>query len=370
MKRTALTILTLFAVLTTSVPSLAASSSPFIERALDGAVRIEILLHWPDQEADFSGSGWTRSCVPDGQAYDVIVSTAGHVLDVSELAAEARPNASDAPLVRVVVSYRDAVAHAGRQLTAGREDLWVDRVHDYGEIRLHSDVPRTVLPAAAGGVSVAPGAALVTVASPGGLKFGVFDGHLILPDATIVSNAPEGAWLSSIPVAPGASGAPVLDENGQVVATVVGFVEWSWGGTASVIVALPPSLYAASAPQSPEKMEVTHMDFFASLIPVLKLGGLVAIAASLVHSLLTILRASPGFSQEALSIVMTVSETAVQAVEQAHGDLSSVDKKTLAQQMVSEILGKLGVNAPATLVDSGIEAAVLTLNHLLGQKAA
>lgn len=214
-----------------------------------------------------------------------------------------------------------------------------------------------------------PGAALVTVASPGNLKFGVFNGNLILPDAGVVSNAPSGAWLSSIPVAPGASGAPVLDEDGQVVATVVGYVEWSWGGSASVIVALPPSMFISSVSQS-SQMDVTHMDSIASLTPFLKLGCMLAMIASLAHSLMTILRRSPGFSQEALSIVTSVSGTVVQAVEQAHGDLSSIDKKALAQQMVTEILAKMQVNAPATLVDAGIEAAVLALHHLAVQKVA
>jgi len=138
-------------------------------------------------------------------------------------------------------------------LMAGRENLFVDRTSDYGEIRLRSAIPRQILPVG-DPLSVWPGASLVAVASPGNLSFGVFQGNLILKDPGPVGDVPQDAWLSSITVAPGASGAPVIDESGAVVATVIGFAQWPCGGSLSalsVLVPLPKTPLLHSASQAP-----------------------------------------------------------------------------------------------------------------------
>lgn len=335
------------------VLALAADRDP-VERALESAVRVEISLDWKGQHAVFEGSGWTRECRLDGRVYELVVATAGHVVDVPSLEAEAWPGEHPAATVRVVVDYRD-----GERLQAGREDLFVDPVHDYAEVHLRSRQPRTVLPTGVA-AEVRPGARLVTVASPGSLRFAVFEGCLIDRDATMLANVPSGAWLSSIPVAPGASGAPVFNERGEVVATVVGFVQWPFGLEASVIVALPP-MFSGSSTHS--EMEVTSVGFLESLIPMLKLGGAAGVALALYHAVLPLVRRAPGFSSEALDMVMAICHTVVQAVEQAHGDLASIDKKALAQQMIAATLSHFGLQAPPTLVDAAIEAAVLALKR-------
>ena len=236
--REALTILLGLAFLigAAAVPGRPAEN-PSIETALDGAVRILITLRWPGQStpSDVQGSGWTRSCTPARQGgYDVVVATAGHVVDVAGIVVET--HLVGIPSVEVVVAYRD-----GQRFTADPETLRLDRVTDYGEIRIHTQAPRRVLPVGPGGAPL-PGAALVAVASPGPLAFGVFSGHLILLAPIPVNGAPKSAWLASIAVAPGASGAPVFDSHGRVVATVIGLVEWAWGGRSAVIVPLPQAL--------------------------------------------------------------------------------------------------------------------------------
>jgi hypothetical protein len=159
-------ILTLALTLTTVRACLAHSSA--VQTTLESAVRIEVTLEWPNEQraAEFSGSGWTRACIPSADGFDVVIATAGHVIDVEALNAEARPSPhSTTPRVKVVVLYRD-----GRQYTAGRENLRVDGRHDYGEIRLSSSVSRTVLPAGQA-AAVQPGTRLYTIASPGLLTF-------------------------------------------------------------------------------------------------------------------------------------------------------------------------------------------------------
>ena len=236
--REALTILLGMAFLigAAAVPGRPAEA-PSIETALDGAARIFITLRWPGQStpSDVQGSGWTRSCTPSRRGgYDVVVATAGHVIDIAAIVEET--HLVGIPSVEVVVAYRD-----GQRFTADPERLCLDRVTDYGEIRIHTQIPRQVLSVGSPS-ALLPGAALVAVASPGPIAFGVFSGHLILRAPIPVNGAPKDAWLASIAVAPGASGAPVFDAHGRVVATVIGLVEWAWGGRSAVIVPLPQAL--------------------------------------------------------------------------------------------------------------------------------
>lgn len=349
------------------------SRSP-VDLALDSAVRLDVVLTWPGrrpQTAEFGGSGWTRACTANGRDFELVVATAGHVVDTAELAREARPTASTSnPVVKVVVIYRD-----GRRYIAGRDDLRVDRVHDYGEVHVLSPIPRTVLPAGEG-AAVGSGTPLFTIASPGRLEYAYFDGALMLTSCTMVSNAPQGAWLSSVPVAPGASGAPVMTLDGHVVATVVGLVEWPWGGTASVIVSLPASLGAIPfLPLSDSSLpatsieDVNTMGFFEGWLPFVKLGAVGAGLTALLHMSLSSLIGRGGFSSDTLALVTDICRKVVLAVEQAHGQLSGPDKKQLAEQMIGEIMSHLGINVPKALIDAAIESSVLLANALLTSDA-
>jgi hypothetical protein len=80
------------------------------------------------------------------------------------------------------------------------------------------------------------------VASPAILRFGVFSGHLVMRAPLPIRNCPENAWMTSIHIGPGASGAPVLDAQGNVVATIVALVVFPWGDVPSIVVPIPPTL--------------------------------------------------------------------------------------------------------------------------------
>ena len=108
------------------------------------------------------------------------------------------------------------------------------------------------------------------------------------------------------------------------------------------------------------------MNCINNLIPMLTLGGAAGVGLAVFHALLPLLRRAP-FTQAALEVVMAVCETAVRAIEQAHGDLAGVDKKQLATQMIGDILARLNVHPPQALVDAGVEAAVLALNQISGK---
>jgi len=218
-----------------AAPTIAAPPSA-VSRALAGTARIDVYLSWPNRgTVNVHGTGWTRSCSREILGWSIVVATAGHVIDLADLEQELG-DGKRADDVRVVVSYAD-----GTELVAERDALTVDLVHDYGEVRLSSLYPRPVLPVGRPELTM-PGTPLFTVACPGNIRFGLYEGCLTLLPPLPVRGAPENSWLSSIPVGPGASGAPVLDADGQVVATVVGLVNWRWGGGASIIVPLPETV--------------------------------------------------------------------------------------------------------------------------------
>jgi len=227
------TLLALLVWLAAAAAPVIAAPPSAVERALAGAARIDVYLSWPDRGTiNVHGTGWTRGCNREILGWSIVVATAAHVIDLADLERELG-DGEPAERVRVVVSYAD-----GTELVADRDDLSVDLVHDYGEVRLSSLYPRPALPIGHPELTLL-GTPLFTVACPGNVRFGLYEGSLTLLPPLPVRGAPETSWLSSIPIGPGASGAPVLDADGQVVATVVGLVNWRWGGSASIIVPLP-----------------------------------------------------------------------------------------------------------------------------------
>ena len=64
------------------------------------------------------------------------------------------------------------------------------------------------------------------------------------------------------------------------------------------------------------------METFDSFLPMLKAGGVLALAIALSHGLMSLLRsAKVKVSPDMLGVVSTICEKVVMAIEQAHGDL-------------------------------------------------
>jgi len=235
------------ALLVCTVPGFTSSFST--QRAQDSAVRISVVLVWPQfrDVSDVCGSGWTRACVADGHGWETIVATAAHVLDVDELENAQHPG--QRAQVTVLITYRD-----GQEFAATRgSQMMVDRTRDYGEVRFHSSLPRPVL-AVDDPDSLALGAPLTAVASPGNTAYGVYHGELLITGIGALVGLDQG-WLSTVPVAPGASGGPVMDENGRVVATIIGQVDTPAGLHASVLAPLPSAIIStpSSGADAPKK---------------------------------------------------------------------------------------------------------------------
>lgn len=103
---------------------------------------------------------------------------------------------------------------------------------------------------------------------------------------------------------------------------------------------------------------------FDLLFPVLQVAGSSLAAMVLMFVVLPALAKRRKLSSQAVQIVATVAEKVVMALEQSGGDLSGPDKKRRAEELVGEILSRLGVPVNRTLIDASIEAAVLLMNAL------
>ncbi|MBI3927283.1 MAG: trypsin-like peptidase domain-containing protein [Armatimonadetes bacterium] len=210
-----------------------------LEPVLDSVVRVSTHLTVRDSENNESiyvvqGSGWTSACKPEGEGYRVEVRTAAHVVDPAHTV---ELTGMEEPWTLVGVSYELEYGDGSRyRLPAQAYRRGSD---DSAVLQFRSRVRRPGLPAG-DPRKIRPGDRLYTVACPEGLRFLACDGLFsnTLGQAGLGPSLPPGWreswWLSTLPVAPGSSGAPVLDENGQVVGQVVGRLEWP-GGSFSIL---------------------------------------------------------------------------------------------------------------------------------------
>jgi hypothetical protein len=212
-----------------------------LQRALQSAVLVEGDLRLQSQDgailgsAAWSGSGWTASCRPRGmESYEIEVCTAGHVLDYREVLGHllAREGLEDSPSLVVVVRFR-VLYRDGTSYDMGLEAV-LPGEGDGASLAFPSAEPRVVLPV--GDPSrVEMGDSLWVVGCPGGLQFVVAQGVLSAPmDRAGIPGAPAW-WLSTVPAAPGSSGAPVLNEYGEVVGHVVAIIVWPIGDGLTVV---------------------------------------------------------------------------------------------------------------------------------------
>lgn len=210
-----------------------------LDAALDSVVQITayFTVRGPGGEEKVyvsQGSGWTSACRRTSAGYQVTVGTAAHVVDpVESLRLAGLVGSFGLVGVHYEVDYRD-----GSRYRVPR-DAFRRGTEDSATLRFPSPVPRPALPAG-DPKKVGPGDRLFTLACPQGLRFLAADGvfSATLAQAGIGESVPpewrDRWWLSTLPAAPGSSGAPVLNGQGQVVAHIVGRLEWP-GGTLSIL---------------------------------------------------------------------------------------------------------------------------------------
>ena len=63
------------------------------------------------------------------------------------------------------------------------------------------------------------------------------------------------------------------------------------------------------------------------------------------------------------AIILSVAQTAVQAVEQQHPNSLGSDKRVVAENIIVDILAAMHVKVAPALIDSAIESAVYVLNN-------
>lgn len=208
-----------------------------LDDALDSAVWVKTYLSLVDETGQplatmvVKGSGWTTSCVAEGNGHRVQIRTAAHLADPDQLL-EDTPEGKLWPRslvhVRYMVRYRD-----GSRYGVAADGL-VDVNGDSALIEFTTSMPRQTLPDG-DPKQVQLGDHLRSVACPGGLLFIVQDGVYSAPmNGVGLGDSYPGWWLSSVQAAPGSSGAPVLNPFGEVVAQVVGQFKWP-GGTLTVL---------------------------------------------------------------------------------------------------------------------------------------
>jgi len=106
------------------------------------------------------------------------------------------------------------------------------------------------------------------------------------------------------------------------------------------------------------------------LFPILQVAGSSLAAMVLMFVVIPVLAKRRKRSMEAVQIVATVADSVVMALEQTGGELSGPDKKRRAEELVIEILTRMGVPINRTLIDAAIEAAVLLMNAITKRRSA
>jgi S1-C subfamily serine protease len=208
--------------------SLRADASPLaLRRALQGAVRIEghLQVLAPDgrilASAGWSGSGWTAACQAHGGGYRVRVRTANHVVDAEEVLGQLLKEEGLAGRTGLRVRVRYEVRYLDHRTYEATQADVVPEFEDSASLYFQSEVPRQVLPAG-DPAAVQDGDELWVVGCPGGLLFVVTEGVLAAPaDRLGLEGLLPSCWLATVPVAPGSSGAPVLNARGEVTAQVI-----------------------------------------------------------------------------------------------------------------------------------------------------
>jgi hypothetical protein len=69
-----------------------------------------------------------------------------------------------------------------------------------------------------------------------------------------------------------------------------------------------------------------------------------------------------------LKAVSIACEKAVMAIEQTGGAMDGAEKKRRAEELVLDILTQAGVQAPSSMINAGLEAAVFLMNALVRRK--
>lgn len=223
-----------------------------LSQALDASVQVKTYLSLVDEKGntlstlEVKGSGWTTECIPDGVGHKIRIRTAAHLVNPEHLLGDTVGELWPLSLVhmRYTIRYRDGARYA-----VGSEGL-LEMDGDSALLEFKTFLPRTTLPNG-DPKAVAAGDQLRSIACPGGLLFvahdGVFSANM---DGVGLTREYPGWWLASLHAASGASGAPVINSQGEVVAQVVGRFSWP-GGELAV---LQPLNWGVASSRTPGEM--------------------------------------------------------------------------------------------------------------------
>jgi hypothetical protein len=104
------------------------------------------------------------------------------------------------------------------------------------------------------------------------------------------------------------------------------------------------------------------------LMPIIKSLGASLGSMLFISLLLPLFTRNRQVSEETIRLVNIICEKVVMALQQSQGELPGTEKRRLALEMVAEILRHFRIKVPQSVIDIGIEAAVLLIKNL-GRKA-